>query len=190
MKTRFSITLCFIARFCGLAVVLAGYATATDAQATATDSAAPVASDSLFRLLDRFLADPTRNGRRWREILDSAEASPHVAITLTPGVVPWICGAVEKSSAERALRSILTGAFVAGNMREQLVRREKGDQPLAGVLAALDSYEKIRARVLNFRLAELDRWAELQAAGTLAAHVAELAANPPQDCPSAAPPTR
>jgi hypothetical protein len=187
MKTRFSARLGFIVGWLSLAL-LATSASAALAQAPADDPSA-VASDSLLRLLDRFLTDPTRNGRRWREILDSAEASPHVAVTLTPAVTPWICQASEKSSAERALRSILTGAFVAGNMREQFVRRTKGDQPLAGVLATLETYDKIRVRVLNFRLAELDRWVELRAAGTLAAHVEMVAANPPTECPSA-PPTR
>ena len=188
MKKTLSLNSHRVARFFVLGVVVMISATGSAAQESAP-SPAPVASDSLLRLLDRFLADPTRNGRRWREILDSAEASPHVAVTLTPGVVPWICGASDKSSPERALRSILTGAFVAGNMREQFTRRVKGDQPLAGVLAALDAYDKIRARVLNFRLAELDRWTELHRAGALAGHVEALAANPPTDCPTAGPPS-
>jgi hypothetical protein len=175
-----------LACFPCLAALIVCSANAVSAQRPAPERA-PVASDSLLSLLDRFLADPTRNGRRWREILDSAEANPNVVVTITAGVAPWICGASEKSSMERALRSILTGAFVAGNMREQLRGRTTGDQPLAGVLATLDSYQKIRARVLNFRLAELDRWAELQAGDSLAAHVDMLAAHPPTDCPRSPP---
>src|SRR5260370_41524815 len=80
-------------------------------------------SDSLLAFIDRFLNEPTHYGRLWRAILDSAEARPDVKITISPSVVPWFCGMGRSAGERKAFASLLLGAFVAGNMRQQLTSK-------------------------------------------------------------------
>jgi hypothetical protein len=141
-----------------------------------------VGSDSLHRLIAGFLAEPIKNGPLYREIIDSAEKSPYVKITISAGVAPWMCE-MPRGKMGNAIQSLLLGAFVAGNMRAQLDSAAKGDHPVAGVQAALDTYEQMKGRVVDLSLPTMERWLELRRAGALDATITEIALHHPPGCP-------
>jgi hypothetical protein len=141
-----------------------------------------VGSDSLHRLIAGFLAEPIKNGPLYREIIDSAQKSPHVKITISAGVAPWMCE-MPRGEMGKALQGLLLGAFVAGNMRAQLDSAAKGDHPVAGVQAALAVYEQTKGRVIDLSLPTMERWLELRRAGMLDSTIIEVASHPPPGCP-------
>jgi hypothetical protein len=142
----------------------------------------PVGSDSLHRLIADFLAEPIENALRYRELIDSAEKSPHVKITISAGVAPWMCE-MPRGEMGKAIQGLLLGAFVACNMQLQLDSAAKGDHPLAGVRAALAVYERTKGRVVDLSLPTMERWLELRRAGTLDSTITEIASHPPPGCP-------
>jgi hypothetical protein len=143
---------------------------------------AAVGSDSLHRLIAGFLAEPIKNGPSYRAIIDSAEKSPYVKITISAGVAPWTCE-MPRGEMGLAIRSLLLGAFIAGNMRAQLDSAVKGDRPVAGVRAALGVYEQVKSRVVDLALPTMERWLELRQAGRLDSVITEVASHPLPGCP-------
>jgi len=89
-------------------------------------------------------------------------------------LLPWILE-TDTTVFRRAMRALFLSAFVAGNMRAQLVSRVKGDQPYPGVVAVLDVYLMVRARAPAYRQPTLDEWLHLREQGKLRQHVAQLA---------------
>jgi hypothetical protein len=154
-----------------------------------TTSATRVGSDSLHHLIASFLAEPIKYGSMYREIIDSAEKSPLVKVTISAGVAPWMCELPKESSVARAMQALFFAAFIAGDMRAQLESGVKGDQPVAGVLAVLGVYEQAKLKVMNLDVPTMERWIELRRQGTLDAEVRAIAAHPPKGCTKPAAPT-
>ena len=146
------------------------------AESQARDSTRPtiLPSGSLLALIDAFLTRPFANPDLRTALIDSAEARSDVAITISQQLLPWILE-TDTTVFRRAMRGLFLSAFVAGNMREQLVSRVKGDQPYAGVVAVLDVYLMVRARAPAYRQPTLDEWLHLREQGKLRQHVAQLA---------------
>jgi len=140
-------------------------------------------SDSLLAFIDRFLNEPTHYARFWRAILDSAEARPDVRITISPSVVPWLCGMGRSAADRKAFASLLLGAFVAGNMRQQLISKKKGDQPQSGMQAVVHVYKQVRGRLPAFTDSIADRWVALDSTGEFPRHADSVAAYPMKECP-------
>jgi hypothetical protein len=136
------------------------------------DTAAP--KDSIIALIDRFLSAPRSNADLWSAIVDSARARSDVVVELTPHVVPWVCTARRRSAEGQALASLLVGAYVAGNMRAQLVSGLKKDEPQAGVDAVVRVYRAVRGRVLDFVDPTAEHWLVADSLGTLPALVDSL----------------
>lgn len=139
--------------------------------APAGSAAEPVLLESTVRqAIERFRAEPTSAaGRRSAAmIVKFAEKSPLVDVVIGPKSVPWLSEQVDSS-----LSTLLLAAFVAGNVQSQLDRRVRKDDTRAGVEQVLETYAKIRRSEPKFRVASIDKLAELKASGGLADYLAE-----------------
>ena len=131
-------------------------------------------------LIAAFFAEPFAMGGRVR-LLDSAQARPDVDISLTVAVLPWACYG-DKDKTVQALDALLTTAYLAGNMDEQLRRGKAADQVEAGLHGVLRVYARVRQKVRNYYVPEVDRWAARDSAGTLAVVADSLHRNSREDC--------
>ncbi|MBS0658617.1 MAG: hypothetical protein JSR82_10285 [Verrucomicrobia bacterium] len=134
-------------------------------------AAEPLITEQMARrAIARFRADPTsQDGREAAlEIMRFADKSPLVNVIISPKSVPWIGEKIEMKH-----NSLLLAAFVAGNVRSQMDSGNRKDDPVAGVRQALETYRKIREQVPDFRVASLEKFAELEATGKLTEYLAE-----------------
>lgn len=155
-------------------MVLALTARGVDAQ-----SAVPERNQPLIALIDGFMKRPFQEDAR-TAILDSAEARSDVVITLSTAVMPSFCYKDEASSV-KAFDALLLTAFVAGNMRAQLVAGRAGEDVEAGLRSAVAVYATIRERVPQYYVPELNEWQAADSAGRLSA-VAERLARTTKEC--------
>ncbi len=160
-----------------------GSLVAVGTSVSAAAQAAEPNSDSLVTLIDRFLRNPIAHSGLRSALVDSAEARSDVSITISAAIAPWLCHVQRGDDVDRAFKSLLLAAFVAGNMRAQLVSGVKEDQPQAGVTATLRVYEVIRSEAGTISDSTLDQWLVLEEAGALKAHIDSVLADPRTGCP-------
>ena len=115
---------------------------------------APARNDSLIALIDRFLAMPDTNRALARALFDSAQGRADVSIDLRSQFLPWLCGNQKPS----AIGGVLLTAFIAGNMRQQLITGVSRDESGAGLAALLSVYRKLRSRPAAVVDPTLDKW--------------------------------
>lgn len=81
-------------------------------------------------------------------ILDFAEESEDVMISITTNTVPWL---KEKwglgAEMEQTIRSMLLAAYVAGNTKSQLAAGKPKDDPYAGWVFVCRAYAKFRTKI-------------------------------------------
>lgn len=140
------------------------------------------ANDSLVTSIDRFLADPMAQARLGRALMDTANARADVAMSISFGIVPWLCHIQNAPDERRALLSLLLGAYVVGNMRAQLVSGVAHDAPGAGAQAVVRVYQEVRQHRPTFTEATVTQWVQMDSMHTLAAHADSLAARADTTC--------
>jgi len=153
----------------------------TQAAVPSDTPSVPTQNRALLALIDTFFAHPLRTALH-KDITDSAIASPNVTVTLGPNVEPWLCYS-DTGTVIKALDGVLTVAFMAGDMRDQLVSGHRGDQPGAGMWGALLVYQAIRSRIPDYQVPELDGWKVRADAGQLKAVADSIAGLPSSHCP-------
>jgi hypothetical protein len=127
-------------------------------------AAASLSDAQALRQIDILLTQPeTAAGRKaGLKVLRFAAASPNYHVDLSLAYLPW--------ANERRLpqgSQILTAAFVAGNVREQIRKQSSIPEPYAGVQAALRVYEKMRRTDPSFRIAQAERMLAQERSGAL-----------------------
>jgi hypothetical protein len=103
------------------------------------------------------------------EIIEYAGKTPNYNIELKVGYMPWV--------KERSLpkgSQVLLAAFVAGNLREQMLKNSARPEPYAGVVAALGVYEKMKRSDVTFRIATAEKFLAMERRGTLRSHIASV----------------
>jgi len=150
-----------------------------EGQAPSTRNGSP---DSLIASIDRLLQNPSVTSSVWMALLDSAEARSDVSLTLSANLLPWHCHLDNAAPERRTFASVMLGAFVAGNMREQLRSGKKMDSPVQGLKAVLSVYGMLRNRSPEFTDRTLDEWSVLEKNKRLSSLVDSLVLQPEQKC--------
>jgi hypothetical protein len=134
----------------------------------------------LIQIVDRFLSNPfdTDAGAA---AMDSGDVRKDVTMVLSTRVMPWRCYS-DTAELVRALDALMDMAYVAANMRAQLVDEQNRDRPLEGMLGVLRVYPLIRARVPDYYVPEVDRWQQLPPEQLRA--LADSLAAAPESCPA------
>ncbi len=178
MRTR-SFLLAFRLAAC---LVAAGHRAVLIAQ---EPQSAPPANRSLLALIARFFEHPTDDRLR-SAVLDSAMNRNDVRVELSSTITPWICFG-DTSRAIQKMDSVLTVAFIAGNMAAQMGDGRKRDQPTAGVLAVLRVYGQVQRATPGYLVPQVERWRDWEATGKISVLADSLKWAPAQDCPNPKP---
>jgi hypothetical protein len=103
------------------------------------------------------------------EIIEFAGESPNYHIELEVAYMPWV-----KDRALPKGSQILLAAFIAGNLREQMRKNSSTPEPYAGVLAALDVYQKIKRADGEFHIPKAEKFLAMERDGKLRQHIASV----------------
>ena len=103
-------------------------------------------------------------------ILEFAEASDAVLITIGPDYVPWIRTDKRYDNSEPLL-----AAYVGGNVLAQLDSGVKGNDAYSGTIQVFRVYRHLRSKDPSFKVPEIEDQLELHRKGELAVHFAKVA---------------
>jgi hypothetical protein len=95
------------------------------------------------------------------------DQSHDVLVKISPKTVP----VMSNKSLQEKYRATLLAAFVVGNVDSQLLRRQKKDDSYAGVLQMIESYRQMQKKNPKLRIAEVEKFIEMQKRGQLKAYV-------------------
>jgi len=128
-----------------------------------------VTKDTVLNAIATFRIEPrSQTGRAAAAvIIDFAEKSHDVAVNISQKALPFL-SKKQNSSPERGT---LMAAFIAGNIDAQLLRGEKKDEPYAGELQVIDTYRQMQRTNPKLRIAEVDKFIELEKRGELKRYV-------------------
>ncbi|MSR14355.1 MAG: hypothetical protein EXR86_07285 [Gammaproteobacteria bacterium] len=73
------------------------------------------------------------------------------------------------------VQAVLYAAYMGGNLHSQLETHKQGDDPAAGMSAAIDAYAGLKETHADLKIAEFEQLLEAQRAGNLASAVDALA---------------
>lgn len=73
-----------------------------------------------------------------------------------------------------AVQAVLYAAYMGGNLESQLVTRKQGDDPEAGMNAALDAYATLKQEQPTLDIERLDKLTQARRDGRLSAALEEL----------------
>ncbi|MEW6282855.1 MAG: hypothetical protein AB1758_29860 [Candidatus Eremiobacterota bacterium] len=129
----------------------------------------PPTRQDVERAIAAFEADPLGPGAKPHiaTIVTFSIESDSVLVEMSPVTVPFI-----EDKNEKYLDPLLS-AFIAGNVKAQLQAGKAEDRSVEGVREALRVYAMIRQRDPQYRSAGMDRLAEAESQGRLAAFIAE-----------------
>ena len=147
------------------AATLIAFALALPLAAQQAGSQVPVQNKPLIGLIDKFLTRPLNEDLR-AELIDSARSRADVDMTVAANLMPWTCYS-DSSKQVEGFDMLLSAAYVAGNMKVQLVNGTKGDAPEAGLQAVIEVYDRLRAKIRNYFVPEVDDWKRRQKLGQL-----------------------
>jgi hypothetical protein len=121
--------------------------------------------------IETLLRNPTSDAAKsaGAEIIEFAGESPKYHVKLEVGYMPWV-----KDRNLPQGSQILLAAFVAGNLREQMRKGSSTPEPYAGVLAALEVYQKVKRSNGAFHIPKAEQFLAMERAGTLKSHIASV----------------
>jgi hypothetical protein len=100
-------------------------------------------------------------------VMQFVDQSHDVLVKMSPKTLPFLSN---KSLPEK-YRAMLLVAFVVGNVDSQLLRHQKKDNSYAGVLQMIESYRQMQRKNPRIRVAEVEKFIEMQKRGALRAYV-------------------
>ena len=103
-------------------------------------------------------------------ILEFAEKSDTVLIEVSERAMPWVA---DQRVPEQALL-VLTGAYVAGNVKSQLERKVNANDSLAGWKEVFRAYDVLRKHSGGLRVPGVEKLLEEDKAGKLQERAVEL----------------
>ncbi len=129
-----------------------------------------ITKEVALKAMMAFRQDPTaKDARDYAAIVVRfIDESPDVTVSLSEKVGPWLQEGLPQRDT-----SLLLAAFAAGNASAQLATGNKKDQPLAGVQAVIEAYDKLRQKNPRLRSPGVEKLKEMAARQTLAAYLAE-----------------
>ncbi|MBI2802726.1 MAG: hypothetical protein HYX63_21015 [Gammaproteobacteria bacterium] len=139
----------------------------------AVEPAPTITATQALAAYDRFKAAPEANLQDAPTFLKFMQNGA-VHTVLNSKVVFWMYRDVP-----RDVQAVLYAAYMGGNLDSQLRTRQQGDDPEAGMRAALSAYEALKKTHAKLALPELDALRKAQSAGALAPALAKLAEDKP-----------
>jgi hypothetical protein len=135
----------------------------------AADLGVPVTKEEVRSAITLFRQAPASpRGRAAGKMVQSfAEKDDSIIIYITNKVVPFL----DNVKIPHEDRALLLAAFVVGNIDSQLLRNEKKDHPYDGVLEVIEVYRRMRARNPAVRIAEVEKFIDLEKRGELKQYV-------------------
>src|SRR3990172_12924897 len=99
-----------------------------------------ITAESALRAIKIFEDDPLSEQAKEAisTVIRFAETSDVVTITIASKYIPWIDDGKEYKNSH-----ILLGAYIAGNLKAQLERRIKRNQPYDGILQVISAYKQL-----------------------------------------------
>ncbi|MEO0508637.1 MAG: hypothetical protein AAF065_02115 [Verrucomicrobiota bacterium] len=116
----------------------------------------------------------SQNEEAGKVLIRFAQTSPKVKIIIGKLTAPWADEEWGFSKDRKAtLKYLVLISYLAGNIEDQLERENALDNPYAGWLVVIDSYEKLKQNI-NFKSDSIERLAALKAAELLERHAREV----------------
>lgn len=103
-------------------------------------------------------------------IMEFADKSETVLVNISERAMPWEAD----TRTPEAARRILTGAYVAGNVRSQLERKVNANDSMAGWTSVFRAYEALRKHSRGMRIASIEALLEEEKNGQLKARAMEV----------------
>jgi hypothetical protein len=137
--------------------------------AVAQKPAKPISKETALKAIELFRADSlsAQGQGAGSIILQFAEQSPDVEVSVRPKVLPWLDAKPQPKHASQLL-----GAFFAGNIKSQLESGQTKDDSYAGVLQVIATYRQIQQREPAFKVPAVDKLIDLEAQKKLKAYLA------------------
>jgi len=108
-----------------------------------------------------------------------ADESEEVMIVVGPETMPWV---QDSTGPDAKVRELLTAAYIAGNVKAQLAKRQPNDDPYNGWLFVIKAYREIRGKKSRITIPEVEELVAKEKDGTLKkeADLLRKKANAPQ----------
>jgi hypothetical protein len=152
----------------GLVLALPITAHAERSSPTPAPAAPEISQAEALAAWDRYRADPLNRLDVAPIFLKFMQAGA-VHTVLRSDVLFWMYKAYPQD-----LQAVLYAAYMGGNMDAQLRGARRGDDPEAGITAALDAWKLLKPRFPKLSMRQLDEWESARQAGKLAAALATL----------------
>ena len=157
----------------GLMAVCAAGGFAQDVQPPAKETTADapdvkVTKDEVLKAIASFRRDPSgaKESGVAQTIFNFADQSPDVHIALGERDTPW-----SGDKLDEKYSALLLTAFLAGEVRSQLEAHAAKDDPMAGALQVIDTYQLLKKADAKFRSPGVEQWIVLQSQGKLRAEL-------------------
>jgi hypothetical protein len=142
-------------------------------------SAAPLPQEEIYtreamlKAIEVFENDPLgqEGGMVSSIIINYSEESEEVDVNLSAYVLPWI---IDKGLKNAEYKTLLMTAYVAGNIKSQLIKETKKNDYYAGLLLTIKMYFKLKAFDPSFYHPELEKLAKMEAEKKLKPYLDQL----------------
>jgi hypothetical protein len=102
-------------------------------------------------------------------VMKFADGSEDVIIILSGKIINWLGDDTKDTYYQ--YRVILLSAYIAGNVKYQLIQNVVQDDPYSGLIQVLRTYQQLQKRDPNFKLIEIERIKEIQSNNLLKEHI-------------------
>jgi hypothetical protein len=135
----------------------------------AAEPQSPLSNEAVRTAIATFRQNPSSpEGRAAGEVVRSfAEKTDTVIVKMSDKVTPF----VNNPQLLTADRTLLRNAFIVGNVDSQLLRKEKKDDPYAGVSEVIHTYREMQKRNPTLKLEGIENFIELEKHGALKTYV-------------------
>ncbi len=150
-----------------VSIFLVAVAFATTAHAAPPKQA--ITHEMVFNAIMIFRVDPLSEDARQAGglVMEFTEQSHDVVVKISQKTLPFLSN---KSLPEK-YKAMLLAAFVVGNVDSQLLRHQKKDDSYAGMVQMIESYRQMQRKNPNLRIAEVEKFIQMQNRGELKAYV-------------------
>lgn len=102
-------------------------------------------------------------------VMKFADESEDVYIVLSEKIITWLGN--DTKDPYYQYHVILLSAYIAGNVKYQLIQNVVQDDPYSGLIQVLKTYQQLQKRVPNFKLIEIEKIKEIQSKNLLKEHI-------------------
>lgn len=128
--------------------------------------------ETILQLVKIFERDPVseRGSAARAVIMEFADKSDTVLVNISERAMPWLAD----NRTPEAARLVLTGAYVAGNVRSQLERKVNGNDSMAGWASVFRAYEALRKHSRGIKIPSVEALLEEEKSGQLKSRAMEI----------------